>query len=91
MGPFGSDQSRHVDDFGTKKHNFNDFGPHLDDIFREEMKVLTILCNQVHLSNPTPTHPPPTPTPPPSQPWGGGAGVGGGAGRGYTAPTASRT
>ena len=25
MGPFGSDQSRHVDDFGAKKHNFDDF------------------------------------------------------------------
>ena len=24
MGPFGSDQSRRVDDFGTKKHNFDD-------------------------------------------------------------------
>ena len=24
MGPFGSDQSRHVDDFGAKKHNFDD-------------------------------------------------------------------
>ena len=25
MGPFGSDQSRHVDDFGVKNHNFDDF------------------------------------------------------------------
>ena len=25
MGRFGSDQSRHVDDFGAKKHNFDDF------------------------------------------------------------------
>ena len=25
MGPFGSDQSRHVDDFGTKKSNIADF------------------------------------------------------------------
>ena len=25
MGPFGSDQSRHVDDFGAKNHNFDDF------------------------------------------------------------------
>ena len=25
MGPFGSDQSRHVDDFGVKNHNFIDF------------------------------------------------------------------
>ena len=24
MGPFGSDQSRHVDDFGAKNHNFAD-------------------------------------------------------------------
>ena len=25
MGPLGSDPRRHVDDFGAKKHNFNDF------------------------------------------------------------------
>ena len=25
MAPFGSDQSRHVDDFGAKSHNFDDF------------------------------------------------------------------
>ncbi len=25
MGRFGSDQSRHVDDFGTKERVFNDF------------------------------------------------------------------
>ena len=25
MGPFGSDQSRHVDDFGAINHNFDDF------------------------------------------------------------------
>ena len=25
MGPFGSDQSRHVDDFGAKKNNVDDF------------------------------------------------------------------
>ena len=25
MGPFGSDQSRHVNDFGAKNHNFDDF------------------------------------------------------------------
>ena len=25
MGPIGSDQSRHVDDFGAKNHNFDDF------------------------------------------------------------------
>ena len=25
MGPFGYDQSRHVDDFGTKKSNIDDF------------------------------------------------------------------
>ena len=25
MGPFGSDQSRHVDDVGTKKSNLDDF------------------------------------------------------------------
>ena len=25
MGPFGSDQSHHVDDFGAKGHNFDDF------------------------------------------------------------------
>ena len=25
MGPFGSDQSRHVDDFGATNHNFDDF------------------------------------------------------------------
>ena len=25
MGPFGSDQSRHVDDFGAKNYNFDDF------------------------------------------------------------------
>ena len=25
MGPFGSDQSCHVDDFGAKMHNFGDF------------------------------------------------------------------
>ena len=25
MGPLGSDQSRHVDDFGAKNHNFYDF------------------------------------------------------------------
>ena len=25
MAPFGSDQSRHVDDFGAKNHNFDDF------------------------------------------------------------------
>ena len=34
MGPFGSDQSRHVDDFAAKKHNFDDFDAkkhHLDD------------------------------------------------------------
>ena len=34
MGPFGSDQSRHVDDLGAKKHNFEDFHAkkrHLDD------------------------------------------------------------
>ena len=24
MGPFGSDQSRHVDAFGANKHNFDD-------------------------------------------------------------------
>ena len=27
MGPFGSDQSRHVDHFGAKKRNFHDFVP----------------------------------------------------------------
>ena len=35
MGPFGSDQSRHVDDFGAKNHNFDDFVPkkrHFDDV-----------------------------------------------------------
>ena len=26
MGPFGSDQSRHVDDFAAKKRNFDDLG-----------------------------------------------------------------
>ena len=25
MGPFGSDQSRHVDNCGAKNHNFDDF------------------------------------------------------------------
>ena len=25
MGPFGSDQSRHADDFGAKNNNFDDF------------------------------------------------------------------
>ena len=25
MGPFGSDQIRHVDDFGAKNYNFVDF------------------------------------------------------------------
>ena len=25
MGPFESDQSRHADDFGAKKHNFDAF------------------------------------------------------------------
>ena len=25
MGPFGSEQSRHVDDFDATKHNFDDF------------------------------------------------------------------
>ena len=25
MGPFGSDQGRHVDDFGAKKRNVDDF------------------------------------------------------------------
>ena len=25
MGPFGPDQSRHVDDFGAKNHNVDDF------------------------------------------------------------------
>ena len=25
MGPFGSDQSRHVDDFGAQTHSFDDF------------------------------------------------------------------
>ena len=25
MGPFGSGQSRHVDDFGAKNYNFDDF------------------------------------------------------------------
>ena len=25
MGPFGSDQSRHVDDFGAKESNVDDF------------------------------------------------------------------
>ena len=25
MGPFGSDQSRHVDAFGAKKHSIDDF------------------------------------------------------------------
>ena len=25
MGPFGSDQSRHVDDFGATNRNFDDF------------------------------------------------------------------
>ena len=25
MGPFGSDQSRPVDNFGEKKHHFDDF------------------------------------------------------------------
>ena len=24
MGPFGSNQSRHVDNFGAKKHNFDE-------------------------------------------------------------------
>ena len=28
MGPFGSDQSRHVDDFGAKNLNFDDFDAH---------------------------------------------------------------
>ena len=25
MAPFGADQSRHVDNFGAKNHNFDDF------------------------------------------------------------------
>ena len=34
MGPLGSDQSRHVDDFGAKHHNFDDLDAkknHVDD------------------------------------------------------------
>ena len=34
MGPFGSDQSRHVDDFGAKKHTFYDFDANVSSLGR---------------------------------------------------------
>ena len=34
MGPFGSDPSRHVDDFGAKKHNFDDFDANMSSFGR---------------------------------------------------------
>ena len=34
MGPFGSNQSRRVDDFGAKKHNFNDFDANMSSFGR---------------------------------------------------------
>ena len=34
MGPFGPDQSRHVDDFGAKKHNFDDFDANMSSFGR---------------------------------------------------------
>ena len=40
MGPFGSDQSRHVDDFGAKKHNLSDFDANMSSfgqLFDERM------------------------------------------------------
>ena len=37
LGPFGSDQSRHVDDFGAKKHNFDDFAANTRRLFDEKM------------------------------------------------------
>ena len=47
MGPFGSDQSRHVDDFGAKKRNFDDsvakklsFGG----LSAKQMKNLKVFC-----------------------------------------------
>ena len=43
MGPFGSDQSRHVDDFGAKKRNFDDFGKensYFGPLFGAKMKIL---------------------------------------------------
>ena len=43
MGPFGSDQSRHVDDFGAKKLNFDDFGAensYFGRRFEETIKIL---------------------------------------------------
>ena len=34
MGPFGSDRSRHVDDFGAKYHNFADFDANMSSFGR---------------------------------------------------------
>ena len=34
MGPLGSDQSRHDDDFGAKNHNFDDFGANMSSFGR---------------------------------------------------------
>ena len=34
MGPFGSDQSRHVDDFGAKKRNFYDLDANMSSFGR---------------------------------------------------------
>ena len=42
-GPFGSDQSRHVDDFGAKKCNFDAFVAgkrSVGCLFREQIKIL---------------------------------------------------
>ena len=38
MGRFGSDQSRHVDDFGAKNHNFDDFDAKKGSFGRLSMK-----------------------------------------------------
>ena len=42
MGPVGSDQSRHVDGFGAKKHHFDDFvakESSFGRLFGEKMKI----------------------------------------------------
>ena len=52
MGPFGSNRSRHVDDFGAKNHNFDDLDAkenHFDDFSMKQKELRASIYRRLHV------------------------------------------
>ena len=75
MGPFGSDQSGHVDDFSRNKYNFDDFiskKSSFGRLFGEQMKIWASTYRCGHLFINAATTEPSKPPKPQTSPQGGG-------------------